>query len=160
MSDPFSLKAPCKDCPFRNTNTVLRPERIEEIMSYMNNDKTFPCHKTVIYDSSNEEYALMKKLINSLQDKNLDNISMNQELEKLYQENDLVDFVKNYNKNQKICAGWLILGEKEGILYNNFPLRYAALNGMFKIEDYKQKDEVYCSLESAINQAKGRSKNG
>lgn len=55
----FNLKAPCKDCPFRNDKTHqkgwLGAERAEEIYENIaNQDGFFSCHKTIDYDNPTE----------------------------------------------------------------------------------------------------------
>lgn len=51
MSDCFSLKVPCGNCPFRNDGDAiaLRPGRREEIIKslLLSQHASFPCHKTV-----------------------------------------------------------------------------------------------------------------
>ncbi len=50
----FELKRPCKDCPFvvgSSTNISLEEDRIKEIVhSIVDEDASFPCHKTLGYD--------------------------------------------------------------------------------------------------------------
>ncbi len=51
----FSLKKPCKDCPFRNDDHAfkgLHPNRAKSIIDDLNNHETgtFPCHKTIDRD--------------------------------------------------------------------------------------------------------------
>lgn len=54
----FKLKAPCKDCPFRNDKPHLQgwlgKERAKEIYQNLITGGFFPCHKTVIHEE--EEY--------------------------------------------------------------------------------------------------------
>lgn len=48
-SDPFRLKAPCDNCPFRrDVNMRLRPERVDLIEKDIRNDRRFSCHKTTM----------------------------------------------------------------------------------------------------------------
>lgn len=53
----YDLKAPCKDCPFR-TDCIkgwLGENRAAEIAdSLIDNQKTFPCHKTTTNDSEGD----------------------------------------------------------------------------------------------------------
>lgn len=55
----FSLKKPCKDCPFLkdgSMNRSLYPGRMDEIIEGLKNDQPFFCHKTIDYSKkSNEE---------------------------------------------------------------------------------------------------------
>ena len=47
------MTKPCPECPFRNTApTRLRPGRIEELAQV---DRAFQCHKTVDYDSEEDQ---------------------------------------------------------------------------------------------------------
>lgn len=55
----FNLKAPCKDCPFRNDRPELKgwlsEGRAEEIYENIaNQDGFFSCHKTIDYDNPTE----------------------------------------------------------------------------------------------------------
>lgn len=46
----FDMKTPCSNCPFlpgSMTNRTLSDERMEEIISTLQNDGTFQCHKTI-----------------------------------------------------------------------------------------------------------------
>ena len=49
----FTLKAPCKDCPFRNDKPKLKgwlgEDRATEIDDALSKDGAFPCHKTLGY---------------------------------------------------------------------------------------------------------------
>lgn len=154
MCDNFKLKSACKDCPFKKGNGYLHPDRVKEIMSYMDEDKTFPCHKTVIHDDGSEDYSIMKEIQNEVEKLNLDNISKNLLLKEMYVEHGISRYVQDIENPNKICAGWLILGEKEGMLYNNFPLRFAAGLNLFNIEEYKNKDDVYDSIQEAVQSHK------
>ncbi|MGX8046783.1 hypothetical protein ACWTWS_19930 (plasmid) [Acinetobacter baumannii] len=53
-------------------------------------------------------------------------------------------------KSEKVCAGWLILGKKEQIINNNFPLRLAQMQGLLQLNDLTREDEIYDSIEQAI----------
>lgn len=63
----FSLKRPCKDCPFRKgekMNESLGKERMEEIVNSLHEDKIFSCHKTIDYskyDDDQKEYKLQSE---------------------------------------------------------------------------------------------------
>ncbi len=48
----FTLTRPCDQCPFRTDHpTYLRAGRVEEICDSLLNEQTsFPCHKTIHYD--------------------------------------------------------------------------------------------------------------
>ena len=60
----FSVKRPCKDCPFRNDevmNISLCKNRMEEIINSLHEDKIFSCHKTIDYskhDNDKDEHVL------------------------------------------------------------------------------------------------------
>jgi hypothetical protein len=54
----YKLTKPCEDCPFRKgTPMSLHEERVLEITDMMLNSQggVFPCHKTVDYDSDEDE---------------------------------------------------------------------------------------------------------
>lgn len=52
--DPYSLKTPCPNCPFRtDVKPYLSPERVEEIRDGLERGE-FPCHKTLDYDTDEE----------------------------------------------------------------------------------------------------------
>lgn len=61
--DPFKLKQPCKDCPFRRDSMPgwLGARRAREIADSvyeengMGGGNVFPCHKTVDYSGEDEE---------------------------------------------------------------------------------------------------------
>lgn len=49
----FSLKEPCKDCPFLKDGDMhasLHPARWESIIQSLHNDRPFHCHKTIDYN--------------------------------------------------------------------------------------------------------------
>ncbi|WP_137726375.1 hypothetical protein [Prescottella subtropica] len=49
-TNPFALKRPCRDCPFRaDRPTFLRPDRATEIADGLAAGQVFHCHKTVDY---------------------------------------------------------------------------------------------------------------
>jgi hypothetical protein len=50
------MKQPCKHCPFRNDITpFLHPERASEIShAALNPYASFPCHKTINYETDDE----------------------------------------------------------------------------------------------------------
>jgi hypothetical protein len=52
------VKKPCKKCPFRNDiRPYLHPQRAAEIAcASTNRYSDFPCHKTVNYDSGEEDH--------------------------------------------------------------------------------------------------------
>ena len=54
-------------------------------------------------------------------------------------------------KNEMYCAGMLILVKKEGMIFNNFPLRYAVGTGLLDLEQFKNEDQVYDSIADAIS---------
>ena len=55
MSKPYTLKSPCKDCPFRSdVARYLSPERAQEIMRESYEDSNFYCHKTVDYSDDSD----------------------------------------------------------------------------------------------------------
>lgn len=50
--DPFALKRPCGNCPFRTDRVpFLDRERAQDIADSLAADASFHCHKTVDYDS-------------------------------------------------------------------------------------------------------------
>jgi hypothetical protein len=53
----FTIKTPCKDCPFRNdVRPYLTRKRVKEIRQALeNDDKTFSCHKTVDYSRTKHD---------------------------------------------------------------------------------------------------------
>lgn len=52
----FSLKRPCKECPFLKGKRYLHPERAESIANYaLKENKTFVCHKTI--DASEQQHC-------------------------------------------------------------------------------------------------------
>ncbi|WP_240416588.1 hypothetical protein [Paenibacillus periandrae] len=52
----FSIKEPCKDCPFRKDNKLdLRPGRLEGIIRALHDNIPFHCHKTIDYDKESED---------------------------------------------------------------------------------------------------------
>lgn len=64
VNELFSLKRPCKDCPFRKgepMNLSLGEERMKDIINSLHEDKVFVCHKTVDYskyDSTEKDFTL------------------------------------------------------------------------------------------------------
>lgn len=65
----FSLKRPCKDCPFRKGETMnlsLGQERMEEIIDSLHEDNIFSCHKTIDYG----KYDSMEEKEHTLQPEN------------------------------------------------------------------------------------------
>ena len=47
-SDPFALKRPCGDCPFRTDRAPFLPEdRARDIAGALHADASFHCHKTL-----------------------------------------------------------------------------------------------------------------
>lgn len=59
---PYTLKSPCKDCPFRADNKFfLTPERAQGIMDESYEDSNFYCHKTLDYSSDDGEGQLTSK---------------------------------------------------------------------------------------------------
>lgn len=56
----FNLTRPCRDCPFRREGGIrLHRERAREIAknTILAQGASFPCHKTVDYDSCSEDGA-------------------------------------------------------------------------------------------------------
>lgn len=56
----FDLKKPCKDCPFipgSCTNTTLSKRRITSIVTDIENDMSFSCHKTTDKPSSQHQHC-------------------------------------------------------------------------------------------------------
>lgn len=52
----FEMNRPCANCPFRtDVPPFLGVTRAQEIVSYAMGDKTFACHKTVVYDDEDGE---------------------------------------------------------------------------------------------------------
>ena len=59
---PYRLKSPCDNCPFRTDITpFIKGERAEEIFESLVRGATFPCHKTLDYDSSDDGSPVEKE---------------------------------------------------------------------------------------------------
>ena len=55
-TDPFALKRPCGDCPFRtDRNPFLSEDRARDIADALHADASFHCHKTLELDSEEGE---------------------------------------------------------------------------------------------------------
>lgn len=107
----FKLKAPCRDCPFRNDkphlNGWLGAERARDIYQNLITGGFFPCHKTVNHDEyEDDQYD---------EDGN--------EVEKPF---------KIQEQNQ-FCAGALIMLEKSGELHKS-----DSLQVMERLRHYKK----------------------
>lgn len=53
----YSLKGPCRDCPFRNdkeTPFFAAGQRVEDILDGMDT-RVFPCHKTTHFDDEGDQ---------------------------------------------------------------------------------------------------------
>lgn len=62
MSKPYTLKSPCKDCPFRSdVNRYLTPQRAQGIVDDSYEDSNFYCHKTVDYSAENGDGTVVDK---------------------------------------------------------------------------------------------------
>lgn len=64
------MTKPCKNCPFRTDSLEgwLGNNRASEISNSLTvEDKTFPCHKTVDYDSQDDDEAFSGVLTNETQ---------------------------------------------------------------------------------------------
>jgi len=149
----FALKASCKDCPFRkDSGGYLPPERVREIVNYMSKDEAlFPCHKTVGTARTNLNEAL-ELLEDELSFNGLSqNLTARKELEEKYQIDNLQEALLEEMKSEKVCAGWLILGKKEQIINNNFPLRLAQMQGLLRLNELTREEEIYDSIEQAIS---------
>lgn len=51
----FSIKKPCSDCPFRKNGSMLpslRPNRMQDIIHSLHEDRPFHCHKTIDYSKT------------------------------------------------------------------------------------------------------------
>lgn len=152
--NPFELKAACKDCPFRKDRSYLRPERVREIMRYMSNeDLLFPCHKTTNNEARNtyeEATAILEEELELSTRQDLDVLKA--ELEKELNFDQLSENLKFALINEeKICAGWLILGKKEGLILNNYRLRIALLQGLLSFDQFKNEDQIYDTVADAVN---------
>lgn len=56
MPKPYTLKSPCKDCPFRSdVAPYLNTARAQEIMNDSYEDSNFYCHKTIDYSADEGE---------------------------------------------------------------------------------------------------------
>ncbi|NLZ23939.1 hypothetical protein HB371_18385 [Acinetobacter baumannii] len=149
----FVLKASCKDCPFRkDSGGYLHPERVREIVNYMSKDDAlFPCHKTVGTARTNLNEAL-ELLEDELAFNGLSHdLKARKELEENYEIHKLQEAVMEEMKSEKVCAGWLILGKKEQIINNNFPLRLAQMQGLLQLNELIREDEIYDSIEQAVS---------
>ena len=63
------------------------------------------------------------------------------------------ELTHNYQKsqvNEMYCAGMLILGKKENMIFNNFPLRFAVAKGLLDLDQFKDEHQVYDSIEQAM----------
>lgn len=152
--NPYSLKAACKDCPFRKESTYLNETRMKNIISYMSNeDRLFPCHKTANREARNNYEEALAEIEDMLKDAHNEDerLALKKQLEGEY---DLIELEKQVlnamHNEEKICAGWLILGKKEGIIFNNFPLRLAAMNKQLSLDQFKDEDAVFDSVDEAI----------
>ncbi|EPL0898375.1 hypothetical protein [Acinetobacter lwoffii] len=143
--NPFSLKSPCKDCPFKKDKNYLRADRIQEIMDYMiKDDEIFSCHKTVDYEAIGEFNEALEELEYRVDE--IDSFDKEKARDEVYER-----YKDRYTAgNEKVCAGWLILGKKENIIFNNFRLRVAAMEGLLNIDEFKNEEDVFESVEEAI----------
>ena len=153
-SDPYALKSACKDCPFRKDTGYLSGERIRQIINYMDKDDAlFPCHKTVNTELREEYNQVMSEIEDILTDAQTEQerTALRAELEIKYNLKELEERVLlSIQKEEKICAGWLILGKKENIVFNNLPLRLAAMTNRLSLDQFKDEDVIFDSIEEAI----------
>lgn len=55
-ANPFGLRGPCADCPFRSDKPFhLGPGRRQEIADGLRAGADFPCHKTIDYTAHEDE---------------------------------------------------------------------------------------------------------
>jgi len=152
--DTFGLKAACKDCPFRKENGYLTAQRVEQIIDYMRNgDLLFPCHKTVNHELRIDHRDAVEEIEDIISDANSEEErqKLKVKLEAEYNIKELEEALSQSIRNEeKICAGWLILGKKAGIVFNNFPLRFAAMRGELNLDLLKNEEDVFDSIEDAI----------
>ena len=154
-TNAFSLKSACKDCPFKKGNSYLNRNRVLEIYNYLaKDDLLFPCHKTTqnperfAYDEAMDE---IENQLNELEDlaKYADFKS------RLYIDYNVAtleaNLLKAMQEKEKICAGWLIIGKKEGVLFNNFRIRIAAMTNQFDPNQLCNEDNIYDSVAQAID---------
>lgn len=101
----FKLTRPCGNCPFRHDIDFYLPvgRRIEIAQSLLS-DKTFPCHKTVHYETIPCERNAWSE----------------------------DHSVYEYQGDEQHCAGALIALQKSSGLFSNFLLRLAYLAKMLE----------------------------
>lgn len=153
----FNLVKACKDCPFRKGMTYLNEHGIlERINDVRHHDKSFTCHKTIDYDAYNELEEIKRDIKEELESLREDGCShkdlFNKRIE-MVQEFGLDDAIQKYeaNKNEEMyCAGMLILAKKSGFLMNNRALRYAVTSNLLNPDKFIDEDEVYDSIEQAV----------
>lgn len=156
MCRTFKLKKACIDCPFKKGNSYLNPESLKmKIDAVTKQDQSFSCHKTVDYDAYNDyqEVSDEIEILADLASEGYSKDALEKERQKLEDEFNFKEIRDQYNKtqaNEMYCAGMLILVKKEGMLFNNFPLRYAVGSGLLDINQFKDEDQVYDSIADAI----------
>ena len=154
MCKTFSLKKACKDCPFKKGNSYLHPEALKmRIDQVTKKDQSFSCHKTVDYDVYTD-YQEALDLVDEMRNDRCNESKIKEEREKLENELNFLDLSNRYmqsQNNEMYCAGMLILVKKEGMIFNNFPLRYAVGTGLLDLEQFKNEDQVYDSIADAIS---------
>lgn len=153
-SNPYALKSACKDCPFRKDMQYLTGPRILEIINYMKSDDVlFPCHKTVnieLRSNYGEAVSEIEDILSDAQDEE-EHTALKSELFLTYGINEMeAKLLTSMHNEEKICAGWLILGKKEGIVFNNFLLRLAAMRGQLSLDELKDEGAVFDSINDAI----------
>lgn len=157
----FNLVKACKDCPFKKGQSYLSREglllRIEQVRS---EDLTFRCHKTIAYG----EREQLTEIENSIQEElsSMPASSTTAELEakriELAQEFGLDEAIlayKPFQDAEMMCAGMMILAKKEGFVFNNRALRFAVISGILNLDQYKDEDQVYDTIEQAVQAHSG-----
>lgn len=146
----------CKDCPFKKGQAYVQPEglmmRIEQVRDQ---DMTFRCHKTVAYgerERLNEiEEAIKEEL--DLVATTCSKPELQAKKIELAQEFGLAEALAEYQKyedQEMMCAGMMILAKKEGFAFNNRVIRFAAMSGLLNMDQYRDEDEVYDSVDQAV----------
>lgn len=152
----FNLVKACKDCPFKKGNAYLHPEglmmRIEQVRDQ---DLSFSCHKTVAYGERERLDEINEVIEDELSE--LPTTCSHQEVQakkiELAKELGLEEAIAEYKQHQDkemMCAGMMILAKKEEFAFNNRIIRFAAMRGILDMNQYKDEDEVYDSIDQAL----------
>lgn len=153
----FNLVKACQDCPFKKGMTYLTGlGALERINDVRYNDASFTCHKTIDYDAFNELEEIendIKEELEFLRENGCSHQDLFNKRIELAQELGLHDAIQKYEatrKDEMYCAGMLILAKKSGFLMNNRALRYAVASNLLDPNKFIDEDEVYDSVEQAV----------